>query len=109
MKRILLTAIVLLAHACAHAEEFYGIPVHPDAAKKEVVDVKEIPVATMRYITAVKPQDMRAYYKARLPATAKVDDSGGSVMFMYKVGDKNKAVTIQNYFGRADVTVVSEK
>lgn len=109
MKKILLTACILLAQVGAHAEDFYGIPVHPDAAKKEIAESKEIPVATMRYVTNVKPEDMKNYYKSKLPGSAKVDDLGDTIMFSYKVGDKNKMVSILDYFGKSDVTVQSEK
>lgn len=109
MKKTVLAACMLLAQVCAHAEDFYGIPVHPDAAKKEVTDSKEIPVASLRYISSVKPPEMRKYYKSRLPASAKETDLGDTVMFSYKVGDKNKMVSVLNYFGKSDVTVQSEK
>lgn len=89
--------------------EFYGMPVHPSAAKKEVTDDDAIGAATMRYISNISSAEMLMFYRGKIPVTHKEDNLGDTVILSYKVNDLNKMITIVNYFGKADVTIQTEK
>lgn len=110
MKKILISAIVSLAPLFAVAQDFYGTPVHPSATKKEIRDGgKDQPYASMRYISKIKPQEMRAFYKSKLPKPFKEEEITGTIIFSYKVGEHSKMVTIEDFLGASDVTIGTQK
>jgi hypothetical protein len=89
--------------------EFYGMPVHPSATKKEVTDDDAIGAATMRYMSNISSAEMLMFYREKIPLKHKEDNLGDTVILSYKVNDLNKMISIVNYFGKADVTIQTEK
>jgi len=89
--------------------DFYGMPVHPSAAKKEVTDDDAIGIASMRYISTISSAEMLMFYREKIPLKHKEENLGDTVILTYKTNDLNKMITIVNYFGKADVTIQTEK
>lgn len=89
--------------------EFYGMPVHSSATKKEITDDDTIGAASMRYMSNISSAEMLMFYRSSIPLKHKEDNLGDTVILSYKVNDLNKMITIVNYFGKADVTIQSEK
>lgn len=83
--------------------------VHPSAAKKEVTDDDAIGIASMRYISTISSAEMLMFYREKIPLKHKEENLGDTVIQTYKANDLNKMITIVNYFGKADVTIQTEK
>jgi hypothetical protein len=88
---------------------FYGIAVHPSATKKEVVDDSNIGVASLRYMSTISSAEMLMFYRGSIPLKHKEDNFSDTAILSYKVKDVNKMILIVNFFGKADLTVQSEK
>jgi hypothetical protein len=90
--------------------DFYGMPVHPSATKKEVTDDATIGIASMRYISTISSTEMLMFYREKIPLKHKEETLGDTVILTYRTNDlNNKMITIVNYFGKADVTIQTEK
>ncbi|UXY16923.1 DUF4124 domain-containing protein [Chitiniphilus purpureus] len=95
--------------ATSSGNHFHGIPIHPSAQKKEITEDKSIPVATMRYIAPISRAQMVDFYKRNISVKYKEEDLGDTIMLSYKIDGLNRMVSIQDYFGLADVTLGTEK
>ena len=91
----------------ATSEGFYGIPLYSDRQKVEQTNSDY--AATMRFVSSANAATVINFYQQQIKQKYKYEFTGGTAHFSFKIGDVNKLVTIDNYQGQADVTLVSEK
>ncbi len=91
----------------SNANSFYRIPLYSERLKveKKSSDTN----VTMRFITRSSVAKVVNFYKSNITEKYKIQEAGGSTIFSYKVGEFNKMIEIQDFFGKADVTLLSEK
>ncbi|MES2932845.1 MAG: DUF4124 domain-containing protein [Pseudomonadota bacterium] len=93
--------------ATSNGNSFYGMPIYPE--KYKVEKTSSDTNATMRYMTPSPVATVVNFYQANIGTKYKMENAGGSTIFSYKIGEFNKMIEIQNFAGKADVTLLTEK
>ena len=93
--------------AATNGNSFYGIPLYPEKFKVEKTSSDTN--ATMRFMTPSPVATVVNFYQSDIGTKYKMQNTGGSTIFSTKIGEFNKMIEIQNFAGKADVTLITEK
>ena len=63
----------------------------------------------MRFLTSSSVIAVSNFYKNNIKEQSKLENVDGTIYITYRSTDLNKMITIQDYFGKADVTILAEK
>jgi hypothetical protein len=93
----------------ANVDDFYSMPIHPTALKKEITDTQSLGVITLSYISPLTSNAMVQYYQSKIPTEHNKINIRDTVMFTYEEDGINKLVSILDEQGISDVTLQVER
>jgi hypothetical protein len=92
-----------------NVDDFYSMPIHPTALKKEITDTASLGVITLNYISPLTSNAMVQYYQSNIPTEHNRINIRDTIMFTYEEDGINKLVSILDTQGIADVTLQVER